>query len=111
MECRAADCRLPYPAWKLGFPGSCTLSRLLTSGFPDIPARIVRRWTFSLLRVRAGGEPLTAGGETHQDDGVGTPITSPDKTVVDCFKRRKMGLDVAIKAPRDLISRGRDKTG
>jgi predicted transcriptional regulator of viral defense system len=32
------------------------------------------------------------------------PITTPAKTVVDCFKHRnKIGLDVAIEALRDLM--------
>jgi predicted transcriptional regulator of viral defense system len=58
----------------------------------------------SLKIVRASGEALRAGIETHQVDGVSVPITSPAKTVADCFKHRnKIGLDVAIEALRDLI--------
>ena len=58
----------------------------------------------SLKIIRAGGEALTAGVETHQIDGVPVPITSQAKTVADCFKyRNKIGLDVAIEALRDLI--------
>lgn len=59
----------------------------------------------SLKIVRASGEALRAGIETHQIDGVPVPITSPAKTVADCFKhRKKIGLDVAIEALRDLIN-------
>ena len=45
----------------------------------------------------------------HQIDGVAVPITSPAKTVADCFKHRNtIGLDVAIEALRDLL---KTKTG
>jgi predicted transcriptional regulator of viral defense system len=54
--------------------------------------------------VRASGESLTSGVNTHNIDGVPVPITSPAKTVADCFKHRnKIGLDVAIEALRDLL--------
>jgi predicted transcriptional regulator of viral defense system len=58
----------------------------------------------ALKIVRASGEALTAGAETHQIDGVPVPITSAAKTVADCFKHRnKIGLDVAIEALRDFM--------
>ncbi len=51
--------------------------------------------------VRASGEALTEGVETHMIDGVSVPITTPAKTVVDCFKyRNKIGIDVAVEALR-----------
>ena len=54
--------------------------------------------------VRASGDALTAGVETHVIEGVPVPITSPEKTVADCFKHRnKIGLDIAVEALRDLI--------
>ena len=63
----------------------------------------------SLKIIRASGEALTAGVENHQIDGVAVPITSPAKTVADCFKHRNtIGLDVAIEALRDLL---KTKTG
>ncbi len=63
----------------------------------------------SLKIIRASGEALTAGVESHQIDGVAVPITSPTKTVADCFKHRNtIGLDVAIEALRDLL---KTKTG
>ena len=58
----------------------------------------------TLKIVRASGDALTAGVDTHEIDGVPVPITSPTKTVADCFKyRAKVGLDVAIEALRDLL--------
>lgn len=58
----------------------------------------------ALKIVRASGEALSAGVETHRIDGVPVPITSAAKTVADCFKyRNKIGLDVAIEALRDLL--------
>lgn len=54
--------------------------------------------------VRASGEALTAGVETHIIDAVEVPITSAAKTVADLFKHRnKIGLDVAIEALRDFM--------
>jgi predicted transcriptional regulator of viral defense system len=66
----------------------------------------------SLKIVRASGEALRAGIEAHQVDGVSVPITSPAKTVADCFKHRnKIGLDVAIEALRDLIKSRKGRAG
>ena len=54
--------------------------------------------------VRASGEALTAGVETHVIDNVPVPITVPAKTVADCFKHRnKIGIDVAVEALRDYM--------
>jgi predicted transcriptional regulator of viral defense system len=54
--------------------------------------------------VRGSGGVLTEGVEIHMIDGVPVPITTPAKTVADCFKHRnKIGLDVAIEALRDLM--------
>jgi predicted transcriptional regulator of viral defense system len=44
------------------------------------------------------------GVKHYRIDGVSVPITTPAKTVADCFKHRsKVGLDVAIEALRDAI--------
>jgi len=60
----------------------------------DLPVRFVR---FS-------GAALTEGVEERSVDGVTVRITSPAKTVADCFKyRNKIGLDVAIEALRLCI--------
>lgn len=54
--------------------------------------------------VRASGEALTAGIERHIIESVPVPITTPAKTVADCFKHRsKVGLDVAIEALKDCV--------
>lgn len=61
--------------------------------------------------VRFSGPMLTAGILTRTADGVPYRITSPARTIVDCFRyRRKFGLDVALEALRDGL-RGRHATG
>jgi predicted transcriptional regulator of viral defense system len=56
--------------------------------------------------VRASGAALQAGVEHHLVDQVSVPITSPTKTVADCFKyRNKIGVEVAVEALRDLMKR------
>jgi predicted transcriptional regulator of viral defense system len=58
----------------------------------------------ALKIVRASGDALTEGVETHVIDGVAVPTTVPAKTVADCFKHRnKIGIDVAIEALRDFM--------
>lgn len=58
----------------------------------------------TLKIIRASGGVLTEGVETHRVDGVPVPITSPSKTVADCFKHRnKIGIDIAIEALRDFM--------
>lgn len=52
--------------------------------------------------VRFGGEALHAGTAVHSIDGVPVRITTPAKTVADCFKyRNKLGITVAVEALRD----------
>jgi predicted transcriptional regulator of viral defense system len=52
--------------------------------------------------VRISGAALTAGIEEHEIEGVTVRVTSPARTVVDCFKfRNKIGVDVAVEALRD----------
>ena len=65
------------------------------------------------IRVfRASGQALTVGVETHVIDGVPVSITSPAKTVVDCFKyRNKIGLDVAIEALQDFMKSPKGRNG
>ncbi|MBN1476487.1 AbiEi antitoxin N-terminal domain-containing protein [Candidatus Sumerlaeota bacterium] len=58
----------------------------------DIPVRIVR---FS-------SDILKAGAEKHRLEKGLVRVTSPAKTVADCFKyRNKIGLDVALEALRE----------
>lgn len=52
--------------------------------------------------VRMSGVALTAGIDEHEIEGVTVRITSPARTVVDCFKfRNKIGVDVAVEALRE----------
>jgi predicted transcriptional regulator of viral defense system len=63
----------------------------------------IPRVDFTPVRiVRVSGAALTSGIEEHNIDGVRTRVTSPARTVVDCFKfRNKIGVDVAVEALRD----------
>jgi len=72
----------------------------------DNKARAPHAPPVRLRLVRAGGDALTAGVETKRIDGVRVRVTSPAKTVADCFKyRRHVGLDVAMEALRDGLKR------
>lgn len=52
--------------------------------------------------VRFSREARKRGVQSHKVDGVTLRITSPARTVADCFKyRNKIGLDVALEALRD----------
>jgi predicted transcriptional regulator of viral defense system len=52
--------------------------------------------------VRFSGKALTHGVREHEIDSVAVRVTSPPRTVADCFRyRNKTGLDVAVEALRD----------
>ena len=52
--------------------------------------------------IRISGAALTDGIEAHGVEGIQVRVTSPARTVVDCFKfRNKIGLDVAVEALKD----------
>ena len=52
--------------------------------------------------VRISGAALTSGIDEHNIEHVTVRITSPARTVVDCFKfRNKIGVDVAVEALRE----------
>jgi len=54
--------------------------------------------------VRFSGAMLTYGVVPRHALGITLRITSPARTVVDCFRyRNKVGLDVALEALRDVI--------
>lgn len=54
--------------------------------------------------VRFSGAMLTYGVQTRVILGVPVRVTSPARTVVDCFRyRNKFGLDVALEALRDAV--------
>ncbi len=64
------------------------------------PARLPAR----VRIVRFSGAMLTYGIETRPILGVPVRVTSPARTVVDCFRyRSKLGLDVALEALRDAV--------
>jgi len=47
---------------------------------------------------------LSYGIETRPILGVSVRVTSPSRTVVDCFRyRKKLGLDIALEALRDGV--------
>jgi predicted transcriptional regulator of viral defense system len=58
--------------------------------------------------VRASGDARSHGVEQWTIEGVAVHVTSPAKTVADCFRyRRHVGLDTALAALRDYLDRGR----
>lgn len=68
----------------------------------DVKARKPRVEAPPLHIVRFSGKALAYGVEEHSVEGVTVRVTSPAKTVADCFKyRNKIGLDVAVEALRD----------
>jgi predicted transcriptional regulator of viral defense system len=68
----------------------------------DRKARRPARIPAKLRIVRFSGAMLTYGVERHAILGVSARVTSPARTVVDCFRyRSKLGLDVALEALRD----------
>ncbi len=80
--------QLPHQVW-IAIPHKARIPRL-----PGLPVRVVR---FSGAALRYGVVNTTF-------EGVPVRITSPARTVVDCFRfRRLVGKDVAIEALRDAL--------
>jgi predicted transcriptional regulator of viral defense system len=70
----------------------------------DRKARKPARIPVKLRIIRFSGAMLTYGVETRPILDVPVRVTSPARTVVDCFRYRgKLGLDVAIEALRDTL--------
>ena len=70
----------------------------------DRKARKPRRVPARLRIVRFSGAMLTYGVVQLSMLGVPVSITSPARTVVDCFRyRNKVGIDVALEALRDAV--------
>lgn len=70
----------------------------------DRKARKPTRLPSSVRIVRFSGVFLTYGVDTRTILGVPVRITSPARTVVDCFRyRHKIGLDVAMEALREAV--------
>jgi len=56
--------------------------------------------------VRASGPAREHGIETRIIDGVKVQLTTPAKTVADCFRfRRHVGLEVALAALKDYLTK------
>lgn len=54
--------------------------------------------------VRFSRRALTEGVEQHMIEGVPVKITSPARTIIDCFRfRNKIGVDIAISAMREAL--------
>lgn len=72
----------------------------------DRRARKPVRLPAQVRLFRFSGQMLTYGVVTRSMLGVPVKITSPARTVVDCFRyRNKVGLDVAMEALRDAVRR------
>lgn len=70
----------------------------------DRKARKPVRLPAKVRIVRFSGAMLTYGVETRPIVGVPAQVTSPARTVVDCFRyRNKIGLDVALEALRSAL--------
>ena len=80
--------QLPAKVW-IALPHKARTPRI-----PELPIKVVR---FS-------GASLRYGVQSTEFEGVRARITSPARTVVDCFRfRRLVGKDVAIEAIRDAV--------
>jgi hypothetical protein len=74
----------------------------------DTRARTPKVDTPAIEVVRAHGLAREYGAEVRTIDGVDVRVTTPSKTVADCFRyRRHVGLDIALEALRDYLARGR----
>jgi predicted transcriptional regulator of viral defense system len=74
----------------------------------DRKARLPKLDHPPLRVVRFSGPGLTAGVEEHTIEGVRVRVTSPARTVADCFAyRNTVGLDVALEALRDCLRQRR----
>jgi predicted transcriptional regulator of viral defense system len=70
----------------------------------DRKARKPSRLPARVRIVRFSGAMLTYGVQTHPILGAPVRVTSPARTVVDCFRyRRKLGVDVALEALREAL--------
>ena len=61
-----------------------------------------------VIRTRVNAM-FVEGVDVHTLGGVQVPITSPARSVADCFKHRnRIGLDVCLEALKDLLKRDRN---
>ena len=74
----------------------------------DRKARKPRLTGLPVRVVRFSGPMLQYGVQTLEIQGVPVHLTSPARTVVDCFRyRNKIGLDVALEALHDALAKRR----
>ncbi len=72
----------------------------------DRRARRPAQLPYPVRVMRFSAQMLTYGIETREALGVRIRVTSPARTVVDCFRyRNKIGLDVALEALKDVLRR------
>jgi predicted transcriptional regulator of viral defense system len=72
----------------------------------DRHARMPKLASSTLEVVRASGAAREHGVETRVIDGVKVQLTTPAKTVADCFRfRRHIGLEVALAALKDYLKK------
>ena len=67
---------------------------------------VTPRLNYPAIEVVKSGidSAFTAGVETHRLNDIDVPITTPARTVVDCFKyRRRLGLDLCLEALKDVL--------
>jgi predicted transcriptional regulator of viral defense system len=70
----------------------------------DRKARKPTRLPAAVSIVRFSGQMLAYGVVTQSIQGVQVRITTPARTVVDCFRyRKKVGIDVAMEALREAV--------
>ena len=75
----------------------------------DRHARLPKIAAPKLEVVRASGTARSHGVQRRTIDGVKVSITSPAKTVADCFRYRKhVGLEVAVAALKDYVRKRTD---
>ena len=76
----------------------------------DRKARKPRAVHVPLRVVRFSGHVRTYGGEEHIVENVKVRVTSPAKTVADCFRyRKKIGLDVALESLKEYRRAGKSR--
>lgn len=76
----------------------------------DRHARTPKVASLALEVIRASGDALKHGIETRVIDSVKVQLTTPAKTVADCFRfRRHVGLEVALAALKDYLQKRRGR--
>lgn len=91
---------------------ACGIYAAATRRRPSMASRRPRL-DFPRLRVACFSfAALSEGIEHHRAAGVTLRVTSPARTVADCFKyRKKIGVDVAVEALRGFSRKHRVRAG